>query len=326
MAIPILNRFLGKVFNAASVAKTFLPPTGQDKARIQELRQAVRQLPPIEMRGGSYSEKAWINNLQRIRALMLSRDPRRFLRWDVIGQTMFIHHADYIGEEYVFLRQRKDWATRWQSAIRESSVGCPMPYRQNLSTSATLIHHAYHLARFEEKASTSISDMDCICEVGGGYGGMCRLVHHLGFQGTYVIFDLPEFCALQRYYLQSLGLPVWNVQDFRATPSGIVCTPDLDKFTALLEDVQEETRSLFLATWSLSETPIALRNSILPSMNRFGQVLIAYQDRFGQIDNVAFFKEWIERHPERRWQHWHIDHIPNNFYIIGQTRAVPSKN
>ena len=53
-----------------------------------------------------------------------------------------------------------------------------------------------------------LSSSGVIVEFGGGYGSMCRLLHKLGFSGQYFIYDLPEFVALQRYFLKSIGMPV----------------------------------------------------------------------------------------------------------------------
>ena len=299
--------------------RMLLPPIDQEKAGIEALRTEVHRMPPLKIRDGSSSEESWRNNLCRLRELILSRDPRGFLRWDVIAQTMYISNARYIQEELAFLQQRTDWKSRWQKAIRESSVGCPMPYWQDLRTSATQTHHAYHLARLEEKTATSVSDMDYVCEFGGGYGGMCRLMHNLGFNGKYVIFDLPEFSALQRYFLTALKFTVSPIHDSKTVVTGAVCISDLEQFRELLIGAAGKSNPLFIATWSISEVPVNLRASILPLISSFKTVLIAYQNQFEQTDNVEFFRDWRESQKNKTWHHWPIEHLPHNYYLIGQT-------
>ena len=143
----------------------------------------------------------------------------------------------------------------------------------------------------------SISDMSCVVEFGGGYGGMCRLIHRLGFKGRYVIFDLPYFSALQRYYLRSDGQPVGAAADMTTSPTGIACVSSIDDLCMLTERIDDKQSALFLATWSLSELPIAVRAPILPLLMNMGNVLVGYQERFGQVDNHLFFTDWVKARP-----------------------------
>jgi len=313
-----MKRTVGKLLHISSVGKLLLPPTDRERAGIEALRAEIRRSPPPETRNGASSEEAWRKNLRRLRELILSRDPRGFLRWDVIAQTMYIKDAEYIRQEYEYLKQLPTWKSRWHKAIRESSVGCPMPYWQDLRTSATVIHHAYHLARLEEKTASSVSGMDCVCEFGGGYGGMCRLMHNLGFNGKYVIFDLPEISALQRYFLKALNFAVYHINDYKKVAKGIVCLSDLEQFKELLIDAADYSNPLFIATWSISEVPVNLRTSILPLVSSFKTLLIAYQNKFEKTDNVEFFRDWREGQKNKTWHHWQIEHLPNSYYLIGQ--------
>lgn len=316
-----MKRAIGKLLHISSASKLLLPAMNQERIRIEKLRAEVHGLPPLEFRDGASSEESWRKNLRRLRELILSRDPRGFLRWDVIAQTMYIRNAEYIRQEFEFIKRLPDWESRWHKAIRESSVGCPMPYWQDLRTSATVIHHAYHLARLEEKTAASISDVDYVCEFGGGYGGMCRLMHNLGFHGKYVIFDLPEFSALQRYFLTALKFTVSPVHDSKAVSKGVVCISDPGQFRELLIGAAGKSNSLFIATWSISEAPVNLRASILPLLSSFKTVLIAYQNQFEQTDNVEFFRGWREGQKNKTWQHWQIEHLPHSYYLIGQTTS-----
>ena len=73
-------------------------------------------------------------------------------------------------------------------------------------SSNNLLHHAYNLLQLD--LHTPLHKLPTILEFGGGYGSTARLAFRLGFQGTYLIFDLPEFSALQRFYLSTLNFPV----------------------------------------------------------------------------------------------------------------------
>lgn len=293
------------------------PATPREIALINELRRNCGQLPSRDVKGPSDAENTWNKVLNHFRYLIATKDPRRFLTWDHL-QTMVVGNADYVEQELAYLKQSEDWSARWSPSIEESNVGQPRPYPDYPQSSGNLIHHGYHLCRFEEVAGKLIDSFDMVVEFGGGYGSMCRLFHGLGFKGRYVIFDFPEFSYLQQFFLRSLDLPVQSIESFREPRQGIVTVSDI----ALLEEVvsahRENGQSLFVATWSLSETSIEFRQRILRLVSLFDAFLFAYQDKFGEVDNDAFFTDWKSAKPEIRWHQWPIQHLPGNYYIMGR--------
>lgn len=168
----------------------------------------------------------------------------------------------------------------------------------------------------EEKTEVRVNSMCFIFEFGGGYGSMCRLFHNLGFNGKYVIFDLPGFSALQQFFLRSVGIKVHSVDSFKTAEGGVVCISDLEILGEILSYV-EASNSMFIATWSISETPINLRDSILPLISQFKAFLIAYQNQFGEVNNLDFFRSWRETQSEIEWHNWQIEHLPPNSYLVG---------
>ena len=316
MLAGLAQKLLGTVLD-----KRLPAPSSEENVLLAELRAAFRELPVFDT-ANVPSQAAWLSNMNQLRELVLNQDPRRFLRWEVVSNAMFVSFARYLAKELNYLKHRPDWRTRWDTAIEESSVGHPIPYIFHPTSSGNLIHHAYHLAQFEEKTEVSIADVDFVFEFGGGYGSMCRLFHNLGFRGRYIIFDLPSFSALQVYFLRSLGLPVRSSSDVMKTGSGIICISDLQQLTTLLADQVGARKSLFLATWSISETPLSIRESILPLVSRFQAFLIAYQDRFGEVDNVDFFGNWKETLHNVAWRNWRIEHIPGNSYLFGRADSI----
>jgi putative sugar O-methyltransferase len=49
----------------------------------------------------------------------------------------------------------------------------------------------------------SLNDLD-IVEIGGGYGGQCKIIHDIFTPRTYTIVDLPEVLNLNRKYLKDI--------------------------------------------------------------------------------------------------------------------------
>lgn len=302
--------------------KPLTPPSSREKKLVEELKTTFRGFPILETADRLPSEKEWFNRVNRLRELILNKDPREFLRWHVISGTMFVKYADYVGPELNYLKSLPDWTSRWCEAIKESPIGHPMPYWRCPKSSGNLIHNAYHLAQFEEKTAISVNNMNCIFEFGGGYGSMCRLVHNLGFQGKYVLFDFPAFSALQQFFLKSVRITVHAVGSFKTARSGVVCISDVEELTEILSNHFEETDSMFIATWSISEAPVGLRNLILPLTSSFKGFLIAYLAQFKEVNNIDFFRNWRTSQEDIEWHDWQIKHMSNNNrYIVGKRKA-----
>jgi hypothetical protein len=258
-----------------------------------------------------------VGNQLELRRSILESDPRTFLHWDVIAKTMFVGWSGFVAPELKSLKARPDWASRWRPAIRETRIGRPTRFPLHLSSSGNLIHHAFHVSRFEEVTGARVAELDAIVEFGGGYGSMCRLMSNLGFRGAYTILDLPMFSALQTFYLGSLGLSVNGASGLRDGPA-IRTESDL----ALGEPRLRSARNgLFVATWSLSETPEDVREQVYPIVAAASSVLIGLQDTFEGIDNVAFFGRWRERLAGvMDFEEHFIPQLPRNRYLFGVAR------
>ncbi|HEX7997142.1 MAG TPA: putative sugar O-methyltransferase [Pyrinomonadaceae bacterium] len=292
------------------------PPTKLEAQLIAELRESIRKLPPLSPPADSETnaESLWTRNRILIREKILRDDPRRFLNWEVIRNTMFFCNTPYIVPALESLRRSDKWESRWRDATLESKVGLPLKFPHYPESSGNLIHQAYNLSRFEEHSGKAIEDFKVIVEFGGGYGRTCLLAHKLGFNGSYFIFDLPEFSALQRFYLKMNGVNVAAETQNGLSGQGVVCLSSIAELKTRLED---RSIDLFIANWSLSETPLELRDEFLPLVAGARSYLIGYQDAFGEVDNRDFFASWSARQPNVRWTNERIEHLGDNNYLIG---------
>lgn len=289
-------------------------PNAADLGRVEQLRCEIRELS--ESSSTRPVGTSWADHMSTLRGLILNDDPRKFLRWDVIRYTMFVENSVYGFRELLHLF-RGDWKGRWRQAIQESPTGHPAPFYLYPSSSGNLIHQAYHLRLFEDTTGIGIDGMGIVLEFGGGYGSMCRLVHRLGFKGQYIIFDLPEFSALQRFFLKGVGVPL---RDGEQESAG---TLTLSSITALQQSLSQSSSApaAFIATWSLSETPLASRTAVLLAVSKFDVFLVAYQETFEGIDNLSFFAEWKAKlAADVEWHDLPIDHLPGNRYLFGIKR------
>jgi hypothetical protein len=269
---------------------------------------------------------AWLTNIDRLCQRVLTSEPDDFLNWDMISRTMVVGNADFVRDELDFLKGLPDWNSRWKKAIEESPVGSPTYYDDFPSSSGNLIHQAYHLAHCEKTTGVDMSRASIVFEFGGGYGSMCRLVHRLGFKGRYVIFDLPPFSALQIFFLKMNSISAIPSSAYAGKASeGVICVSELKHLETILADHASTRDAAFIATWSLSEAPVTLRQSILPLIRQFNSFLVAYQGYFGNVDNKSFFDEWADTAKHVEWHGWKIEHLPNqlyrdNYYLMGRKK------
>lgn len=294
--------------------------TSKQAALITALRNEIMSLPEIETSTDSEAEAIWLNNRKELRVQILKDDPREFLTWDVVTGSMFVGNRLFVDSELDYLMKRQNWKTAWEQVIQEDPVGTPKRYNRDKRTSGNRIHTAYHLARFETRTGLSVRESRLIVEFGGGYGSLCRLIHKLGFTGLYVIYDLPELVALQKFYLRSLSMPCIDANDISNLTgqlSGIFCTSDINVLRRM--ESHAAGMPLFIATWSLSETTSSLRQEIIsiPMIRSARAYLIAYQKYFEGMDNMDFFLRWCEKRPDIDWYDSEISHMPGSHYLFG---------
>lgn len=63
----------------------------------------------------------------------------------------------------------------------------------------------------------SLNDLNII-EIGGGYGGQCKIIHDHFKPKSYTIVDLPEVCQLQQKYLSKFKINVKTINSLETTP------------------------------------------------------------------------------------------------------------
>src|SRR6266852_6257680 len=269
------------------------PATKWGQALIDELRSAFDLAPQVSADGESEAANRWAQFQKGLRSLVLSRDPREFLSWDVISKTMFLAFSPYAVRELIHLKRQNNWNSRWKEALQESPVGRPAPFLLYPQTSANLIHDAYNLHAFQEATGLFPEQFHNILEFGGGYGSMCRLLFNLGFDGRYVIYDLQPFSDLQSYYLKSVGIPVLRKNSFTRSEKGVALVSDEEDLLRSAEPFTKQ-ESLFIAAWSISETSLDVRRRFLPYAAECDAFLIAFQEQFGEMNNCQFFDRWQE--------------------------------
>lgn len=300
---------LARSLAAASTRRPLPALTEHSKALIRQLREdVVRVAKPSTSEYGA--DPYWLDVVERIYELILTDDPRRFLTWAPVRETMFTTGADYLNVELNALRKDTQWETVWRPKLPDPFVGRPVPHASWPRTTGNTIHHLYHLWQFQQATGVNLfsEDLD-VLEFGAGYGNMCRILTSEGSRRTYSIIDLPIVSHLQRYYLDSVRLQVGVRGD------------GLSVKWLNLEDNIEATgskhSSVFVGAWSLSESDVLHRPALLASARQCSAQLIGFQDTFGAIDNTSAMGTWVEQQPEFEWSIVPIAHLPGNSYLFG---------
>lgn len=221
-----------------------------------------------------------------------TEDPTLFWEWPCVFHTMLVNHWPFqIDYELSHLD-----LSRWQYALQVPHFG-PDDYLTGTRYSMNLVHQAYHLTQWERATGKRIEQLDSIVEFGGGYGAMALLCKRMGFEGKYIIYDLPEFSLLQEYYLSQFGM--------------------LDK-TEWNPKKKPKDVDLFMALYSLSEVEPSLRNKFLLDAKSY---LFLYSGQWEKWNNAEWFQDWIPSvttGDKKEWQHTEIGHLPshNDWYSI----------
>jgi hypothetical protein len=290
---------------AAQVMSDYAPPPA---IHAEELLQALEASA-----SGGGTEGEWANLAAEIVAALRQGGVNRFLRLPPIRRTVHPPMRK-LGQRYwSYLLRSGRFSASIHQALTESPVGEPLLSPHYPLTSPLLMQHGYHLVRLLESTDFDLSRLAFAAEFGGGYGSFFRLLRNLGYRGRYAICDLPVMCALQRFYLRNVfptgerGAPPSNLEWL----SGGLCE-------ALMRRTAEHAPSLFVATWSLSESPLAIRDEVAPALAGFDYILCAYQRTFGGIDNVGYFSALERSLPQFAWRHAECPAYRNNFYLIGR--------
>ncbi len=296
---------------AAKILGAYTPP------QLRHSEELLAGLDAAAARGAAAGE--WAHLAEAIATALRTEGADHFLRLRPIAKTVHprirSHSADYL--RYVLASRH--CSAQFQRALTESPVGQPLVNPFYPLSSPLLIQHGYHLIRLLEATELDLAALRLVVDFGGGYGSFFRLLRNLGYRDAYRIWDIPVMCALQRFYLRNV-FPEGASGEPPANLDWLV-SGDPEAPHAVGELAAGASQSLFVATWSLSETPLAVRATITPVLEQFSFVLCAYQRSFAGIDNAAYFAELAARLGQFRWVHAECPVYPNNFYLIGARNA-----
>jgi putative sugar O-methyltransferase len=233
----------------------------------------------------------WEDIKNKIRTHINNEGVSRFQNWDEIRYTMIANVDDV---EYNYLKQSNNWDI-WKEKINETVLKPNSHYIEKQSSTNNL-HHAYSLQILMENVNCKLTDFDDVVEFGGGYGNMCRLFKNWGHNKPYYIYDIPELIEIQKYYLKENNVD--NVH-FKSGDDKI-------------DNITSNKNTLFIGLWSISETPIVERMSLLENIRFFEckTIFLALAEVFiNKEDNKKWLEENIIPTLEKLGYSWSLDEI-----------------
>ena len=201
-----------------------------------------------------------------------------FLRNSFIQKMFFVHNRFFIYNELRTLKKNQNW-NFYKKLLIEDNIGNPIRYFLYPKSSGNRINHVYHLSLLEKLLEIKLKNINYIFEFGGGYGCMARIFFKINKKVRYSIFDTPLVNLLQFYYLKQNSMNVGFNKN-----SQFVLNNELTNIKSI-----KSINSLFIANWSLSETPIFYRNKFLKYIQNHHYILIAFQEYFEEINNREYF-------------------------------------
>tara|TARA_Y100000590_G_scaffold328448_1_gene372998 strand:- start:352 stop:1290 length:939 start_codon:yes stop_codon:yes gene_type:complete len=237
---------------------------------------------------------------EKLYNLILRGNFTHFLKYGFIQKMFFVHNRLFIYKELIQLKKGK-W-NLYKKLIKEDHVGDPIRYFLYPKSSGNKINHLYHLSILSEEFNINLKSIKKVFEFGSGYGCMARIFSKINSSISYVCFDTPYVNLLQYYYLKQNGLNV----GFKKKNNFILMS-NLDENKNYLNNLSNH---LFIANWSLSETPIKFRKNFFKLIKKSNLFLICFQEKFEDVNNLKYFND-LKKKLSRNFK---VKMIKNNFY------------
>ncbi len=250
--------------------------------------------------------------------IIVNKKLLNFLQYSFIQKMFFVHNRLFLNSYLKEFKKSRDWHF-WKKLITENNIGNPVRYFLDSTTSGNKIFQTYHLKKYQEFLNGKINNYKFIFEFGGGYGNMATIILKINPKLKYVIFDTPEINLLQYYYLRKNNIDVGI--GYKNKNQKVVLVSSLKDLIKIINE-NKNLKSLFIANWSLSETPLKLRNNIDKLLNKFDHQLISFQKIFENIDNLKYFSKLNRKNlkKSRVSRLIEVPKIKDNFYLFSKPK------
>ena len=166
-----------------------------------------------------------------------------------------------------------------------------------------ILRYAYYISQFKKNLNFKSKDKIKICDIGGGYGGLLRLLKHIYSGACCILIELPETCLLASYFLKK-NFPDKKILLYSDIKSEKVNFSDYD-FVILpqtaIKIIANESIDLVINTSSLSEMENETQSFYINEIERIAKSYFYSVNRHGfkmhkynaqGFYNLKFDKRW----------------------------------
>jgi hypothetical protein len=258
--------------------------TPRERKLISKINFLAQNLIKLDKKNYKVTHKVFSQNILK---LILEKKLLNFLQLSFIQKMFFVHNRLFLKKYLDQLINSKN-KTFWKKLIKEINVGNPIRFFLYPKSSGNKIFQTFHLKKYYDFNKSNLLKYKFIFEFGGGYGNMAHTFKRINPKIKYIIFDTPEVNLLQYYYLSkcnlSVGIGIKNIY------KNIVLLSSIDELKKIIK-INQFKKKLFIANWSLSETPLIFREKLKFIFKYFDDQLISFQNKFEKVDNFKFFKK-----------------------------------
>ena len=233
--------------------------------------------------------------------LLKTKKIKNFLRESFIQKMFFVHNRLFILNELKYLYRDIKW-NFYKKLLVEDNVGNPVRYFLYPKSSGNKINHVFHLCTLINQFNIDIKKIKNVFEFGGGYGCMARIFSKINKDIKYTCFDTFHVNLIQFYYLKYNDLNV----GFSKKNNFFL--------TSELKEIQNyylnNSNYIFIANWSISETPINFRKKFEVIIKNSKYILISFQENFENLNNLNYFTN-LKKKISRDFK---VNIIKNKFY------------
>tara|TARA_B110001452_G_scaffold210414_1_gene180810 strand:+ start:1636 stop:2961 length:1326 start_codon:yes stop_codon:yes gene_type:complete len=173
-----------------------------------------------------------------------------------------------------------------------------------------VLRHAYYSSQILTHTDLDINKKNIIMDLGGGYGGLSRILKNIYQRSSMVIIEIPEVCLMANYFIKKNfpNCKLGTVKDFKDKTN--ITSDDIKKFDFIIlpqpfmELFGENIFDLIINTTSLGEMANEMQNYYIEhieritsnyfySINRAEQRVDKYNAQ-GFYD-LNFKKRWIAK-------------------------------
>lgn len=195
---------------------------------------------------------------------------------------------------------------------------------QSLTLRAESVLMATNLDILQRSTGLDLRSLSLLVEFGGGTGQLALVAKAAGMRDAlHVVYDLTPMGLSQRYWLRRAGLGAymvpseWPYSLLAGVGSGAPGSSLAAGRVALVSSTSPEVNqellprllrgvgdsagvdaaagggSLFVATWSFSESSLSAREAIRPLLGSFDRLLIRFRDSFDKLDNRGYLRALV---------------------------------